>query len=249
VRHTEPQPATVPDQAVTAVPDVAAPLPASARPGLDRAGVLALQRSAGNAAVARLLDGDAEAGAGTEAEGEGEPVPFPSGMTFHAEPEEFVAYAAGPRLAGKTTAHWDSQGHFDPDPPTATRAKGCGCPTCMRVQGSFVVDYASSPTVKLPDIPDNLNECQRKNAEKFIRDVLEPHEQEHVKTFKTHFDGTTTRKFDIKACNADEVKSKVDAGYVTELEARKKKAQAESDKLDANGANQFTWDMDEGCKP
>ena len=213
---------------------------------LDPDRVLALQRTAGNVAVTRLLDPAAD----EEAEGgEGEPVPFPSGMTFHAEPEEFVAFANGPRLEGKTTAHWDSLGHFDPDPPTATRAKGCGCANCMRVQGSFVVDYASKPTVKLPDIPASLNDCQRKNAEKFIRDVLDPHEQEHVKTFKTHFDGTTTRKFDIKACSADDVKSQVDSGYVTELEARKKKAQAESDKLDANGANQFTWDMDEGCKP
>lgn len=245
MRHTEAQPATVSDQAAPAVADFVAPPPA--RAGFDRAGVLALQRSAGNAAVARLLDppGGDEGGEGAE----GEPIPFPSGMTFHREPEEFVAYAQGPRLIGKTTAHWDSQGRFDPDPPTATRAKGCGCPTCMRVQGSFVVDYASKPTVQLPTIPDNLTECQRKNAEKFIRDVLEPHEQEHVKTFKTHFDGTTTRKFDIKACDAEEVKTKVDAGYVAELEARKTKAQAESDKLDANGANQFTWDMDEGCKP
>lgn len=248
MRHAESQPATVSEQAAPAVAESVAPAPVPARPGLDPARVLALQRSAGNAAVARLLDQNGAA-EGEEESAEGEPVAFPSGMTFHAEPEEFVAYAAGPRLVGKTTAHWDSQGHFDPDPPTATRAKGCGCPTCMRVQGSFVVDYASNPTVALPSIPDSLTECQRKNAEKFIRDVLEPHEQEHVKTFKTHFDGTTTRKFDIKACNAEEVKTKVDAGYVTELEARKKKAQAESDKLDANGANQFTWDMDEGCKP
>jgi hypothetical protein len=248
VEHAEPQVELAPPTPAAPVPAPAAP--ATSGSGLDPAGVLALQRNAGNAAVSRMLEPDGGAGEEEPAEGEaavGEEIPFPTGMTFHQEPEEFVAFAAGPKLEGKTTAHWDSLGHFDPDPPKATRATGCGCPTCMRVQGSFVVEYASNPTVKLPDVPDSLTDCQKRNAEKFIRDVLDPHEQQHVTTFKKFFDGKTTRKFDIKACSADEVKSQIDSGYVAELEARKKVAQAESDKLDANGANQFTWDMDADC--
>jgi hypothetical protein len=256
VDHAEAQHSPSPEVAAPVETVAAAPTaaPAASLGGLDPAGVLSLQRNAGNAAVARMLDPSAagddghaeEPGDGT---GIGEEVPFPQGMTFHAEPEEFVAYAAGPKLEGKTTAHWDSLGHFDPDPPKATRATGCGCPTCMRVQGSFVVEYTSNPTVKLPDVPQNLTDCQKRNAEKFIRDVLEPHEQQHVSTFKKFFDGKTTRKFDLKACSAEDVKTQLDSGYVAELEARKKVAQAESDKLDANGANQFTWDMDADCKP
>jgi hypothetical protein len=208
--------------------------------------VVALQRTAGNTAVARLLDG---AGTTDDADGEGEPIALPAGMTFHREPEEVVAYAAGPKLEGKTTATFDSQGHFDPDPPKAKAAKGCTCTggTCMQVHGSFVVDYDSKPVVALPDIPDGLTDCQRKNAQKFIRDVLAPHEQEHVRAFRSNFDGTTKRKFDLKVCSAEELKEKVDGDYVTELEARKQKAMDASNKLDANGANQFTWDMDAGC--
>lgn len=248
--HAEPAhevatPAQAPPAPVAA--PAAAPMVAGPGSGLDAAGVIALQRNAGNQAVARMLDGNDTPAEGGEAspEGEGgvgEEVPFPTGMTFHQEPEEFVAFAAGPKLEGKTTAHWDSVGHFEPDPPKATRDK-----KGMRVQGNFVVDYASNPTVKLPDVPSNLNDCQKRNAEKFIRDVLEPHEQQHVKTFKQFFDGKTTTPFDIHATGADDVKAQVDVGYTAELAARKKLAQAESDKLDANGANQFTWDMDEGC--
>jgi hypothetical protein len=247
VEHAEHQVATEVAPAAPVAVAAAPAAPVVAPSGLDPAGVLALQRGVGNAAVARLLDpdqaaqGDPESPEGAEG-GQGEEVPFPTGMQFHAEPEEFVAFAAGPRLEGKTTAHWDSIGHFDPDPPKASRDK-----KGMRVQGNFVVDYTSNPTVKLPDVPDSLTDCQKKNAEKFIRDVLEPHEQLHVKTFKQFFDGTTTTPFDIHATGADDVKAQVDKGYVTELAARKKTAQAESDKLDANGANQFTWDMDAGC--
>jgi hypothetical protein len=251
VDHAEPQVELAPPAPAPAAP-VAAPAlggPGAGAGRLDAAGVLALQRNAGNAAVSRMLDpgsADGDPGAeGGENEGaEGEVVPFPQGMTFHEEPEEFVAFAAGPRLEGKTTAHWDSIGHFDPDPPKATRDK-----KGMRVQGNFVVDYTSNPTVKLPDVPDSLNDCQKRNAEKFIRDVLDPHEQLHVKTFRQFFDGTTTTPFDIHATGASDVKAQVDKGYVAELAARKKLAQAESDKLDANGANQFTWDMDADCKP
>jgi hypothetical protein len=232
--------------AVVATPPTAAPS-ALVRDGLDTDTVISLQRTAGNALVSRLLDPD-EPG-DPDAPQEGERLPFPAGIELHAEPEEFEAFAQGPRLEGKTTAHWDGLGHFEPDPPKATAAKGCDCPTCMRVRGTFVVTYDSAPTVKLPDVPSGLTDCQRTNAEKFIRDVLAPHEQLHVKAFRTHFDGTTKRPFDLKVCSADELKDKLDPGYTAELEARKVKAQAESDKLDANGANQFTWDMDEGCAP
>jgi hypothetical protein len=247
VEHAEHQVATELAPAAPVAVAAAPAAPAVAPSGLDPAGVLALQRGAGNAAVARLLDPGQADGDPTAEPGDGEAagaeeVQFPSGMVFHEEPEEFVAYAAGPRLEGKTTAHWDSIGHFDPDPPKASRDK-----KGMRVQGNFVVDYTSNPTVKLPDVPDSLTDCQKRNAEKFIRDVLDPHEQLHVKTFKQFFDGTTTTPFDIHATGADDVKAQVDKGYVTELAARKTTAQTESDKLDANGANQFTWDMDAGC--
>jgi hypothetical protein len=241
------QPEAVQQQTAMAATSAVAPVGAPAWSGaLNAETVVALQRTAGNTAVARLLDG---AGTTDDADGEGEPIALPAGMTFHREPEEVVAYAAGPTLEGKTTATFDSTGHFDPDPPKARAAKGCTCTggTCMQVQGSFVIDYDSKPVVKLPDVPEGLTECQRKNAQKFIRDVLAPHEQEHVKAFRTNFDGTTKRKFDLKVCSAEELKEKIDADYVAELAARKQKAMDESDKLDANGANQFTWDMDAGC--
>jgi hypothetical protein len=232
---------------VAPLPAIAAAVAPAWNGGLSVDTVVALQRTAGNTAVARMLDPAGEA----EAAGEGEPIELPAGMTFHQEPEAVVAYAAGPKLEGKTTATFDSLGRFDPDPPKAKAAKGCTCSggTCMQVTGSFVVDYDSKPVVTLPDVPEGLTDCQRKNAQKFIREVLAPHEQEHVKAFRTHFDGTTKRKFDLKVCSAEELKQTVDADYVTELTARKTKAMDESNKLDANGANQFTWDMDVGCAP
>ena len=68
-----------------------------------------------------------------------------------------------------------------------------------------------------------------------------------MKAFTSNFDGAWKKAFDLKVCGTDDAEAKIQALYDTELEARKAKAEAASDALDAGGKNQFTWDMDEGC--
>ena len=80
-----------------------------------------------------------------------------------------------------------------------------------------------------------------------MKNVLAPHEQLHVKAFTSNFDGAWKKTFDLKVCGTDDATAKIQALYDAEIAARKAKATAASDDLDANGKNQFTWDMDEGC--
>jgi hypothetical protein len=197
----------------------------------------------------RLLQRQADDDAQPEPK-EGDPVELPS-MTFEAEVEEATDFAQGPLLHGKTTANFGGSAQTVPDPPKASRAKGCpdcGDDSCIRAQGTLVSTYASNPSVEMPD-PDalDLTDCQKKNARKFINGTLTQHEQQHVKAFTSNYDGTTKRPFDIKACSADDVKTKLEAMFDTEQAARKKKAKDASDALDAGGKNQFVWDMDAGC--
>jgi hypothetical protein len=184
---------------------------------------------------------------------EEEPVSLGTISIAPAEPVKVVVFAPGPTLKGETTAHYSSDTPtLVPNPPKASRAKGCkecGNESCIRAQGTMVVTYASNPTVELPDLDRyGFTDCQRKNAEKFVNNVLSPHEQEHVKTFIRLFDGTVKTPFDLKVCSTDDAAAKIDALYKAQLEARREKAQAASDALDAGGKNQFTWDMDEGCE-
>jgi len=170
-----------------------------------------------------------------------------------AEPVEVTVFAPGPKLKGETTANYTSDTPtIVPNPPKATKAKGCpdcGDKSCIRARGTYVVTYASNPTVTLPDLDGyGFTDCQRKNAEKFVKNVLSPHEQEHVKAFKTHFDGTKKTPFDLKVCSTEDATAKIKAMYLADFEARRSKAQAVSDALDEGGKNEFTWDMDEGCK-
>ena len=92
-----------------------------------------------------------------------------------------------------------------------------------------------------------FTDCQRKNAEKFVKNVLDPHEQAHVKAYKTNFDGKWSKPFDLTVNDTADATAQIKAIYDTEFADRKKKADDASGDLDAGGKNQFTWDMDEGC--
>ncbi len=223
---------------------------------LTPATVLALQRSAGNAAVVRILrqaDGLPQdvppAPASGTAEGpqatDGEEVTL-APITIPAQdpiPVEF--FAAGPRLEGKTTASYSSTDPaVAPNPPKASRAPGGG----IRAQGTVSSTFSSNPDVAMPDIDGRgFTDCQHKNAEKFLANVLGPHEQLHVSAFKTNFDGKWTKPFDLTVKDADDATGQIKVIYDTEFAARKKKADDASHDLDTGGKNNFTWDMDEGC--
>jgi hypothetical protein len=239
---------------------VAPPLP---RARLSPAQVVTLQRSAGNAAVARLLrqadDEDAaiepaatdEAAGGEHAAAGGEVVLAPIAIPA-PQPVEVEVYAPGPNLQGKTNAAYTStDAVITPNPPRAARTTGCpdcGSDSCIRVRGAVSATFSSNPTVTLPDLDGRgFTDCQLKNAEKFVKDVLAPHEQLHVHAFRTNFDGAWRKAFDLKVCDAGEATDRIKAIYDQEFADRKAKADAASADLDANGKNIFTWDMDDGC--
>jgi hypothetical protein len=207
--------------------------------------VLALQASAGNAAVVRLLRQEDTTGAVTEGPEEGTEVKLdPITIPAH-EPVAVEVYAAGPQLEGKTHANYTStDAVVTPNPPKASRAPGGK----IRAQGTVSSTFSSNPTVDPYDLDSHgFTDCQRKNAEKFIKNVLDPHEQAHVKAYKTNFDGAWSKPFDLTVTDASDATTKIKGIYNDEFDARKKKADDASGDLDAGGKNQFTWDMDEGC--
>ena len=207
--------------------------------------VLAMQGAAGNAAVLRLLRQEDETKAGPEG-GEEEEVKLDSIGTIPAQgPIAVEVFGAGPQLEGKTHANYTStDAVITPDPPKASKAPGGG----IRAQGAVSATFSSAPTIDPYDLDSHgFTDCQRKNAEKFIKNTLDPHEQAHVKAYKTNFDGKWSKPFDIVVKDTADATAQIKAIYDKEFADRKKKADDASGDLDAGGKNQFTWDMDEGC--
>ena len=214
--------------------------------------VLGLQASAGNMAVGRLLRQEDHAAAGGEQEGAAQGADQDSDVKLSAigaipahEPVAVEVFASGPQLEGKTHANYTStDAVITPDPPKASKAPGGG----IRAQGAVSATFSSSPTVDPYDLDSHgFTDCQRKNAEKFIKNTLDPHEQAHVKAYKTNFDGKWSKPFDLTVKDTADATAQITAIYNKEFADRKKKADDASGDLDAGGKNQFTWDMDEGC--
>jgi hypothetical protein len=261
----EAAPQSVAPEAIAAVPGGAV-LEPLVRTRLSPGTVLALQRSAGNAAVTRLLrEDDASAAApaaapaassagaqlegpaaadGTDADADADVKLDPIVITPQG-PIEVEVLGAGPQLEGKTHAGYTSTDPVvAPNPPKASKAPGGK----IRAQGTVSSTFASNPTVDPYDLDSHgFTDCQRKNAEKFIKDTLDPHEQQHVAAFKTNFDGNWSKPFDLTVTDATDATAQVKGLYDTEFAARKKKADDASNDLDSGGKNHFVWDMDEGC--
>jgi hypothetical protein len=159
-------------------------------------------------------------------------------------PIEVEEFANGPKLEGKTHAGYTSTDPaVSPNPPKASKA-----PNGIRAQGTVSSTFASNPTVDPYDLDSHgFTDCQRKNADKFIKDTLDPHEQQHVSAFRTNFDGKWSKPFDLTVKDADDATAQIKVIYDTEFAARKKKADDANAALDAGGKNNFVWDMDEGC--
>jgi hypothetical protein len=145
----------------------------------DRARLMTdLQRTVGNAAAGQVL---------TE--------PPQSSPTVHG---------GGPSVSlhGDTTANYDG-GQSKWTPKSMKRAKSCtDCPAedpCLQAVGTFNVTYHAEVTIKMPDMPDGLTECQQRRVRAFLRDVLGPHEREHARRFHT-YDGTTTHRINFTGC-------------------------------------------------
>jgi hypothetical protein len=206
--------------------------------------VLALQGAAGNSAVLRLLRQEDETKAGPEGAQE-EEVELGSIRIPAHEPVAVEVFGAGPQLEGKTHANYTStDAVITPDPPKASRAPGGK----IRAQGAVSATFSSAPTVDPYDLDSHgFTDCQRKNAERFIKNTLDPHEQAHVKAYKTNFDGKWSKPFDLTVNDTADATTQITAIYNKEFADRKKKADDASGDLDTGGKNQFTWDMDEGC--
>lgn len=83
----------------------------------------------------------------------------------------------------------------------AKECADCQDEKCFAISGILVLVFRANPTVKLPGRSEynHLSPCQIKRVEKWIRDVLAPHEQEHVKAYET-YNGTVSKPFRLKVC-------------------------------------------------
>src|ERR1044072_176827 len=106
--------------------------------------------------------------------------------------EERHATGHGLTLQGRTDADYHSSfrtANVTQTPPTG--CEGCGAGDCVRVRGTLVSTYTVNTTVTLPSVNDfpDLTPCQRRRVQDAITNVLAPHEQRHVRAFKT-YEGT-----------------------------------------------------------
>jgi hypothetical protein len=188
------------------------PLPlgmlAGAEPARQAAGILALQRQAGNRAVAQLIT--------------------------QARPSAARAAGGGISVHGETSGHYDG-GSSKVVNSRIRRAANCrDCPPeqgCVRATGTLVVDYHVDVTIRMPDMPGGLTACQQRRVRTFLRDVLRPHENEHARRLRT-YNGTTRRRFDLAACGREAVQERVQEMHTTEADARAARADALSAAID-----------------
>jgi hypothetical protein len=152
-----------------------------------------------------------------------------------------IAYGncAGVSVQGLTTANYQP-GAYSVSGATQARAQGCaGCAdSCVTVTGTIVSTFQALPTVSLPSVPSGRNPCEVQAIQNFINTTLSQHEQQHVAAFRT-YNGTVRTPFTYTGCAAGWEAHVADVHNGVET-ARVASANALSDALDANGANQFT---------
>lgn len=145
--------------------------------------------------------------------------------------------AANVNLHGETTGAYDG-GESTVSPPKVTRAKGCDCSDeepCLRATGTISVKYKVDVTIRMPDMPEGLSECQQGRVASFLRNVLTPHEQEHARRFRT-YNGTTNRNYSITGCGR--------AGLKSELESQLEKMHGDEATARADATNKYSAAID-----
>ena len=137
-------------------------------------------------------------------------------------------------LHGDTTAEYDG-GTSKWTPKSVKRAKTCTeCPDddpCVRAVGTFTVTYHTEVTIRMPDVPDGLTECQQQRVRTFLRDVLGPHEREHARRFRT-YNGTTTHPIDFTGCGTSALQEHLQEIHDNEEAKRHADAEALSAAID-----------------
>lgn len=148
---------------------------------------------------------------------------------------------AGAHVQGRTDANYD-QGTYSVTGATVSRARhctGCAAAQCVTVRGIIVSVFQANPTVTLPGLPpSNWNACERTAIRNFIDTTLSQHEQQHVTAFHT-YNGTVRTPFIYTGCQ-DGWEAHVAGMHDRINRSRAASANALSDALDANGANNFT---------
>ena len=192
-----------------------------ATPAMRARLMLELQRTVGNAAAGELV---------TE--------PPRSNPTVHG---------GGPSVSlhGDTTAEYDG-GVSNCTPKSMKRVKTCTeCPDddpCLHAVGTFNVAYNAKVTIQMPDVPDGLTECQERRVRTFLRDVLDPHEGEHARRFRTH-NGATTHPINFTGCGTSALQE-----HLQEIhDAEEAKRHADADALSA-AIDPFNRPIDLDCE-
>jgi hypothetical protein len=200
------------------------------------AGLLALQRQAGNRAVAHLVNA-------TQLANRARPVNAARLVTA-ARPTAATVAAGGITVHGETSGTYDG-GVSKIANSRARRAANCrDCPPeqgCVRATGTLVIDYHVDVTIRMPDMPGGLTQCQQRRVRAFLRNVLQPHENDHARRLRT-YNGTTSRPFDITACGRDAVQERLQEMHETEATKRASDADARSAAIDP-----FTREIDLDC--
>lgn len=196
----EPGTELVPEPSASAQ-GVSAPATAAFRPTarLSTSMISTLQRSAGNAAVARLIQRQ------QAAEEEEEPWTPPAWAPIEGEgePRSPEHEAEVVKIKGLTEGKFDGGTFKTID--KVSKGEGCedGCKPkdCTTVSGTVESTFTANPKVTLPKVSDfpGLTPCQKKRVQEAIDTKIAPHEQEHVTRFKT-YDGKTSLPFSLTGC-------------------------------------------------
>ncbi len=129
--------------------------------------------------------------------------------------------------------------------------QGAGCEGCT---GGHCVQYSATvrstfqvaTTVALPNIADysSYTTCQQQRIREAITNVLAPHEQEHVRAFRS-YNGTVNTPISMTGCRSaleGMVASRAEAIHLGVEAPRRASAQAASDALDP-----FVVNVDLNC--
>lgn len=173
---------------------------------------------------------------------EGADVAIPD-ITVSTAPREVVAYGRTLSLEGKTNAKFSSTSTLKSKGKAAGGCEDCKPPACVHVTGTLVLDFTVATSVTLPKASDfpGLTACERQKVRDAIKNVIAPHEQEHVTAFHT-YDGRVSEPFDATLCQKD-LKPTVESRLQTTQTQRQAKAQALSDALDP-----FNFEVDLTCE-
>lgn len=197
-------------------------------------GLIALQATAGNAAVQRLLDlavqRQDDGGAAAEQE-----VALPP-LTGQGQPADVAVEGGcdGLSLHGQTNATFNG-GRWSVARQRVTAAASCdSCPPgtrCLHLTGTLVATYSASVSISMPPVPSGLTPCEAGQVRTFLRTVLLPHEQDHERRFKT-YDGTTRTPLDLIGCSQDDLTQQIAAMQAAEDAQRQAAANALSGAID-----------------